>query len=219
MIVDNRSDYSLTIIATNKKIFVGRGEKKHLDLIEGENRISIYINRKSNIHFKLFPLFKASHFLEDHLELNLIFNLSLVVNEKCDVLNIINCSCRCDAPVNLISIALDDYSSVEKVDYYSKSYKKLKKKYVFFEVFFIFLLPLWIFGIALGVVFNDIKLILLACVCLILSLIESYRLIKSIDKLTENQMIKQLMKKAELIKLAKLKGSKSYDILHKFLEQ
>ena len=27
MIVDNRSDYSLTIIATNKKIFVGRGEK------------------------------------------------------------------------------------------------------------------------------------------------------------------------------------------------
>lgn len=75
------------------------------------------------------------------------------------------------------------------------------------------------FGIALGVVFNDIKLILLACVCLILSLIESYRLIKSIDKLTENQMIKQLMKKAELIKLAKLKGSKSYDILHKFLEQ
>ena len=81
MIISNKSDYDITIIIDKSKYIVGKGIKIEADLSNDFNEINVFINRKPNIHFKIFPFFKASHFLEDHIELNLVFNLSLVVKK------------------------------------------------------------------------------------------------------------------------------------------
>ena len=215
MIINNKSDYELTIIIDKAKYIVDEGRKIEVDLLNDYNEIKIYINRKPNIHFKLFPFFKASHFLEDHIKLNLIFNLSFAVNRECESLEIINCACRCDVPIHLISVALNDYSDVEIVSFFSPTYEKIKSKYLFYEIIFIFLLPLWILGCVLGLVLKDRRVLIFSFICLILSILESVKLIKGVKGLSESEMTVLLKQRAELIELSKQKDPMSQKIVEK----
>lgn len=216
MIVINKSDFNLTLVVDDQKFALGLGKKITVDLIE-KTKISIYINQKPNIQYKLFPLFRASHFLEDHLNLNLFFSFSCVVEKECTSLEIINCIYRCETPIRLISITLDDYTNIENISFFPQPYEKVTKKFLVYQIIFIFLLPLWILGCGLGFAYKESKLLFFSILCMLISSIELYKLIKSVKQLTEIKMINLLKQKAKMIENAKSKDKPSYEILKRYL--
>lgn len=216
MLLNNKSNYTLTIVFNSQKEIVEKGKSLDLDLKGNHVAMEIYVNYKSNIRFRLFPLFKASHFLEDRLKLNIVFNLMLTPENECKCLDIVNCNSNCDTPVKLVSVAPNDYTSVEDVKYFSQEHKKIKRRFFIYEISFIFLLPLWLFGIIMGIAFNNGKLLIGAIACLMLSLVESYKLIKSVNQLTESKMTSQLTESAKLLNSAKSKDDISCYIIKRF---
>lgn len=209
----NKSSYDLLIEHNGEKHKLNRSDKINLES-SGENAdIRVLVCGKPKVKFSFFPSVKATSFLEDHAELILPFNLSLSVKNNGEIIELVDCSCKCDCPIKLVTVIPNDYTYVKKAEFFAPSCSKMKRKLLMIEILLIFLLPLWIFGCILGLAIKDTRIFAFSLVCFVFSVIESVKLIRSVNACTETEMVNSLQKRAELIEMSKDKDNFSQKLI------
>ncbi len=219
MEIRNKSSFDLLIEYNGSKHKLNRSDKIELKSSGGNADIRVFVCRKPKVKFSFFPSVKATSFLEDHAELILPFNLSLSVKNDGEIIELVDCSCKCDCPIKLVTVIPNDYAYVEKAEFFAQSYSKMKRKLLLIEILLIFLQPLWIFGCILGLAIKDTRIFAFSLVCLIFSVIESVKLVRSVNGCTEPEMINNLKKRAELIEMSKDKDNFSQKLLQEIFKR
>ena len=118
-----------------------------------------------------------------------------------------------------MTVIPNDYADVEKAEFFAPSYSQMKRKLLLIEILLIFLLPLWIFGCILGFAIKDTRIFAFSLVCLIFSVIESVKLVRSVNGCTDSKMVNALQKRAELIEMSKDKDNFSQKLLQEVFKR
>lgn len=215
----NKSSYDLLIEHNGEKRKLNRSDKIRLENSNGNIDIRVFICREPKVKVRFFPSFKCASFLEDHAELILPFNLSLTVRNDGEIIELVDCSCKCECPIKLVTVIPNDYAYVEKAEFFAQSCSKMKRKLLLIEILLISLLPLWIFGCILGLAIKDTRIFAFSFVCLIFSVIESVKLVRSVNNYTDSEMINTLKRRAELIEMSKDKDNFSQKLIQEVFKR
>ncbi len=215
----NKSSYDLLIEHNGSKHKLNRSDKIKLENSNGNIDIRIFVCRQPKVKFSFFPSVKATSFPEDHAELILPFNLSLSVKNGDEIIELVDCSCKCDCPIKLVTVIPNDYADVEKAEFFAPSYLKMKRKLLLIEILLIFLLPLWIFGCILGLAIKDTRIFAFSLICLMFLAAESVKLIRSVNGCTDSEMVNSLKKRAELIEMTKDKDNFSQKLIQEVFKR
>ncbi len=219
MEIRNKSSYDLLIEHNGSKHKLNRSDKIKLENSNGNVDIRVFVCCKPKVKFSFFPTVKATSFLEDHAELILPFNLSLLVKNEGEIIELVDCSCKCDCPIKLVTVIPNDYADIEKAEFFAPSYSKMKRKLLLMEIMLVFLLALWIFGCILGLAIKDTRIFAFSLVCLIFSVIEAVKLVRSVNGCTDSEMVNALQKRAELTEMAKDKDNFSQKLIQEVFKR
>ncbi len=215
----NKSSYDLLIEHNGEKHKLNHSDKIRLENTDGNIDICVFVCRKPEVKVRLFPSVKGASFLEDHAELILPFNLSLSLKNDGEIVEFVDCSCKCECPIKLLTVIPNDYAYVEKAEFFAPSYSKMKRKLLLIEILLIFLFPLWIFGCILGLITKDVRIFVFSLVCLILSVVGTVKLVRSVNSCTDSEMVNSLKKRAELIEMSKDKDSFSKKLIQEVFKR
>lgn len=219
MEIRNKSSYDLLIEHNGEKHKLNRSDKISLEGSDSNIDIRVFVCRKPKVKVRPFPSVKGASFLEDHAELILPFNLSLAVKNDDKIIELVDCSCKCDCPIKLVTVIPNNYVYVEKAGFFAPSCSKMKRKLLLIEILLIFLLPLWIFGCILGLAIKDTRIFAFSLLCLVFSAIESVKLVRSVNTCTDSEMVNSLQKRSELIEISKDKDNFSQKLIQEIFKR